>query len=84
MPCFSLTVAEGDDTIAAMFRSKRNKQASQSQAGDQQPQQMPQPPVQTGPNGYMRVELPTFHGRTRKVVVYTTDAQGRIVKSFKK
>lgn len=84
MPPFSLTVAEADGTIAAMFRSKRNKQASPSEAGDQQPQQMAQPQGQMGSNGYTRVELPTFHGRTRKVVVYTSDGQGRIIKSFKK
>lgn len=77
-------MAQRDGTIAAMFRSKRNKQVSQSEAGDQQPQQMPQPQGQMGSNGYMRVELPTFHGRTRKVVVYSSDGQGRIIKTFKK
>lgn len=73
-----------DGTIAAMFRSTRNKQVSESAAGEQQPEPMAQPQAQMSSNGYMRVELPTFHGRTRKVVVYTSDAQGRIVKSFKR
>lgn len=79
-----MTVPRGDGTIAAMFRSKRNKQVSESAAGEEQAQPMAQPQGQMSSNGYTRVELPTFHGRTRKVVVYTSDAQGRIVKSFKR
>jgi hypothetical protein len=65
-----------------MFRSKRAKQAPQAEAD--QPQSQPQPQPMTTSNGFQRVELPTFHGRTRKVVVYTTDAQGRIIKTIKK
>ena len=67
-----------------MFRAKRKKQAGQAPAesGSQAQAQAPQQPVMA--NGYQVTELPTFHGRTRKVIVYTTDAQGRIVKKIKK
>lgn len=61
-----------------MFRAKRNKQAPQVEAPEQQPV------ATTTANGYNRVELPTFVGRKRKVVVYTSDAQGRIIKTIKK
>jgi hypothetical protein len=58
-----------------MFRSKRNQQqAPQAEAESR--------PVSTG--GYQVTELPTFHGRKRKVVVYTSDANGKIIKTFKK
>lgn len=63
-------------TIAPMFRSKRNKQ--------QAPQAETESRPTTGANGYQVTELPTFHGRTRKVVVYTSDASGKIIKTFKK
>jgi len=68
-----------------MFRAKRKKQADQAPASGAEAQaqaQAPQQPVMA--NGYQVTELPTFHGRTRKVVVYTTDAQGRIVKKVKR
>lgn len=38
----------------------------------------------TSSNGYQRVELPTFHGRQRKVVVYTSDPSGKIIKTLRK
>ncbi|MDQ6727813.1 MAG: hypothetical protein M3066_16855 [Actinomycetota bacterium] len=41
-----------------------------------------QPPVSSG--GYVSSEMPTFHGRQRKVVVYTSDASGKIIKTFKR
>lgn len=57
-----------------MFGAKRAKQAPQAEVDHNQ----------TDANGYQRVELPTFHGRARKVVVYTSDPQGRIIKKFKR
>jgi hypothetical protein len=56
-----------------MFRSKTKTQAPQ-------PESDPRP---VSANGYVVTELPTFHGRKRKVVVYRSDAQGRIIKTFK-
>jgi len=64
--------------IADMFGSKRKKESKD--AAPAAP--VAQTPVSSG--GYVRSELPTFHGRQRKVVVYTSDAQGRIVKTFRK
>ena len=66
--------------LAGMFRSKRRKQQQEQQAS--QPTQAPPPQPSAG--GYVVTELPTFHGRHRKVVVYTSDGSGRIIKSFKK
>lgn len=75
-----MTVRRADGTIAAMFRRKK----AQADA----PAQVEMPPQQTGPmtgsNGYIVTEVPTYHGLKRKVVVYTSDANGRIVKKFKK
>ncbi len=61
-----------------MFRRKpANKEASpQSDA--------PQAATRTTSGGYEVTELPTFHGRKRKVVVYTSDGSGKIIKTFKK
>jgi hypothetical protein len=71
-----LTVPEVAARIAGMFRSKRNKeQAAPPQAA---------PQAQVSANGYQVTELPTFHGRKRKVVVYTSDAQGKIIKTIKR
>jgi hypothetical protein len=58
-----------------MFRKKRANEAP------------PQSDAQAAPRmtsgGYQTVELPTFHGRKRKVIVYTSDANGKIIKTVK-
>lgn len=72
-----MTASPPDARIAAMFRRNRAKEAPQQ--AQSQPAPMP-----TSSNGYLPVELPTFHGRKRKVVVYTSDANGRIIKTFKR
>ena len=61
-----------------MFR-RMNKNEAPAQAENAAP---PQPMTSQG--GYVVTELPTYHGGKRKVVVYTSDASGRIVKSYKK
>jgi hypothetical protein len=66
-----------------MFGRKRAKKAVQPQ------DDAPQAPSygggsRPGPNGYVITELPTYHGLKRKVVVYTSDANGKIIKTFKK
>ncbi len=60
-----------------MFRRKTAKEA---------PQQIdaPQAAPRVSSGGYQVTELPTFHGRKRKVVVYTSDGSGKIIKTFKK
>jgi hypothetical protein len=57
-----------------MFRGKRSKQAPPAEVQQ----------LATSPNGYQHFELPTFHGRTRKIIVYTTDAAGRVIKTPKR
>ena len=65
-----------------MFRKKRTQEAAAPQQSEQQaaPQAAPRP----NSGGYQITELPTFHGRKRKVVVYTSDGNGKIIKTFKK
>lgn len=56
---------------------RRNQQAVPTD-GEQ-----PQPTTMRAPvNGFF--ELPTFHGRTRKVTVYSLDSNGKVVKSFRR
>jgi hypothetical protein len=69
----SLTGPKWDGTIPAMFRGKRPKQQQEPEAEVQQ--------LAASPNGYQHFELPTFHGRKRKVIVYTTDAKGKVIKT---
>ncbi len=60
-----------------MFRRKPAKEApTQSDA--------PQAAPRVSSGGYQVTELPTFHGRKRKVVVYTSDGNGKIIKTYKK
>jgi len=60
-----------------MFRKKPKESSPQPEA-----KQAEQAPRMSG--GYQVTELPTFHGRKRKVVVYTSDGNGKIIKTFKK
>ena len=59
-----------------MFRRKPKEAPSQSTA--------PQAAPTVSSGGYHITELPTFHGRKRKVVVYKSDGTGKIIKTFKK
>lgn len=63
-----------------MFRKKRSNEASPQP--EAQAPQAAQAPRMSG--GYQVTELPTFHGRKRKVVVYTSDGNGKIIKTFKR
>jgi hypothetical protein len=60
-----------------MFRRSRAKQEAPPQVD------APSQPVVSA-NGYQVTELPTYHSGKRKVVVYTSDASGRIIKTYKK
>jgi hypothetical protein len=62
-----------------MFRRKNQEAAAQAET----PPPAPATPM-TSSGGYIVTELPTYHAGKRKVVVYTSDAQGRIVKTYKK
>ena len=37
-----------------------------------------------GPNGYVVTELPTYWAGKRRIVVYTSAPDGRIIKTFRK
>ena len=63
-----------------MFRRKK----AQAQEGPTQVEMPQQSAPMTNSGGYVVTEVPTYHGLKRKVVVYTSDANGRIVKKFKK
>lgn len=63
-----------------MFGRKRAKDSSPQPDA----QAAPSAPMRTSSGGYQITELPTFHGRKRKVVVYTSDRNGKIIKTFKK
>ncbi len=76
-----MTRRRSDAKIAAMFRRKNKEEASA-------PAETPETPAPSAPTtsrgGFVVTELPTYHAGKRKIVVYTSDASGRIVKSFKK
>jgi hypothetical protein len=59
-----------------MFRRKSKEASAQVDPGPSMPM--------TNGAGYVITELPTYHSGKRKIVVYTSDAQGRIIKSYKK
>ncbi len=62
-----------------MFRRKKAQAEAPTQV------EMPQQPAQTTTSGgYVVTELPTYHGLKRKVVVYTSDANGKIIKKYKR
>lgn len=65
------------------FGRKRSQDAPQQQ---QQPQGSPSSSVWNSySNGsYMATELPTYHKGKRRIVVYTSDASGKIIKTFKR
>ena len=63
-----------------MFRRKRSAEEAPPPAQTD----MPAPGPAVGSNGYVVTELPTYHSGKRRVVVYSSDPEGRIVKRFKK
>lgn len=76
---------------AMAFGRKRKEAAPQQQPAPQQqaaPQSASQPgtPWQSygGGSGYTVTELPYYEKGKRKVVVYTSDGSGKIIKKFKK
>jgi hypothetical protein len=64
-----------------MFRRNRSKAQEAPPAQAQAPQQAA---PRMGAGGYQVVEIPTYHGGKRKVVVYTSDASGRIIKTIRR
>ncbi len=77
-----MTPENADATIAVMFRRNRNKQEASAQAD--MPEAPPTVAPSASPGDYVPFELPTYHKGKRRVVVYRSDANGRIIKTFKK
>ena len=69
---------------AMAFGRKRKEAAPQQQSAPQSAQ--PGTPWQSysGNGGYTVTELPYYEKGKRKVVVYTSDANGKIIKTFKR
>jgi hypothetical protein len=61
--------------MPAMFGRKRAKKVPQAEI---------EQVATASPGAYQHYELPTFHGRSRKVIVYTTDANGKVIKTPRK
>ena len=74
--------------MPAMAFGRKRKEAPQQPQQQQQAPQSSQPgtPWQSygGGGGYTVTELPYYEKGKRKVVVYTSDANGKIIKTFKR
>jgi hypothetical protein len=69
------------------FGRKRSREAPQQQSAPQSAPSGSSTPWQTyagGSGGYMITEVPYYDKGKRKIVVYTSDASGKIIKTFKK
>jgi hypothetical protein len=62
----------------------RRKRAQSEAAPPAQAEMPPQATTRQGPNGYVVTELPTYWAGKRRIVVYTSAPDGRIIKTFKK
>ncbi len=73
---------------AMAFGRKRKEASQQPQQQQPAPQSGSQPsaPWQSygGGGGYVVTEVPYYEKGKRKIVVYTSDANGKIIKTFKK
>ena len=67
------------------FGRKRKEPAPQQQSTPQSASQSGTPwQSYTGNGGYVVTELPYYDKGKRKVMVYRSDASGKIIKTFKK
>jgi hypothetical protein len=66
------------------FGRKRNKQEAPQQQSASQSQASAPWQSHSGGGGYVVSELPYYDKGKRKIVVYTSDANGKIIKTFKK
>jgi hypothetical protein len=71
--------------LAMAFGRKRKEAAPQQQSAPPSGSQ-PGTPWQSyaGSGGYLVTELPYYEKGKRKVMVYRSDASGKIIKTFKK
>lgn len=67
------------------FGRKRSKEAPQQQSAPQSAPQSSSPwQSHSGSGGYVVSEVPYYDKGKRKIVVYTSDANGKIIKTFKR
>jgi hypothetical protein len=69
---------------AMAFGRKRKEAAPQQQPTTQSAPQSGTPWQSYGSGGYQVTELPYYDKGKRKVMVYRSDASGKIIKTFKK
>jgi len=71
--------------VAMAFGRKRKEAAPQQQSAPQSASQ-PGAPWQShaGSGGYQVTELPYYDKGKRKIMVYRSDASGKIIKTFKR
>ena len=70
----------------AFGRKRAPKEAPQQQSAPQPSGNAGSAPWQSygGSGGYQVTEVPYYEKGKRKIVVYTSDANGKIIKTFKK
>ena len=72
--------------MAAMAFGRKRKEADPQQQSA--PQSASQPPTtgqsHAGSGGYQVTELPYYDKGKRRIMVYRSDASGKIIKTFKK
>ena len=80
-----LTPLRPADTMPRMFGRKRSKEAPQQQQAPQSSSQQSTPwQSYGGSGGYVVSEVPYYDKGKRRIVVYTSDASGKIIKTFKR
>lgn len=81
-----MTGYRGDDNNAAMAFGRKRKEAAPQQQSAPQSASQPGTPWQSygGGGGYVVTELPYYDKGKRKIMVYTSDASGKIIKTFKR
>ena len=72
--------------MPAMAFGRKRKQAAPQQQSAPESASQPGTPWQSysGGGGYVVTELPYYDKGKRKVMVYRSDASGKIIKTFKK
>jgi hypothetical protein len=72
--------------MPAMAFGRKRKEAPQQQQSAPPSGSQPSAPWQSygGGGGYVVTEVPYYDKGKRKIVVYTSDANGKIIKTFKR
>ena len=72
--------------MAAMAFGRKRKEAAPQQQSAPQSASQPGTPGQShaGSGGYQVTELPYYDKGKRRIMVYRSDASGKIIKTFKK